>query len=85
MREFLLLPVYVVVGVLGATALGVLTAVILIGGLLFVAAIVMDELIRGIHSSAQPNIVAVDPWWADDAECFLAAQESIRAQAEDRA
>lgn len=85
MREFLMVPVYVVVGVLGATMLGLLTAAILVGGLLFIAAIVINELIRGANSPAPPAIVAADPWWAEDAECFLAAQESIRAQAEDRA
>ena len=82
-REFILLSICVVGGLCAGAGLVLLTAMLVVVAVCLAAAVALDGMLRGERlDHAQAG--APQPWWAEDAECFLTAEERRRAMSGDR-
>jgi hypothetical protein len=79
MREFVLLPIYVVCGVIAAAALIVAFSGLLV--LLIVVEVLSggEELLIRLGLRQVPpvpeDIRGLESWWQEELDCFLAAEE----------
>jgi hypothetical protein len=78
MREFLLLPAYAACFVLAVVALafmlaGLLLATAVFGPILLCHAVLVTP---GARPPAMPT--GHEPWWSEDAECFLACSQRLQ-------
>ncbi len=76
MREFILLPIYVLAGLLAISVLAILATLIAIGGMLLVALAAAERAFPQRRTSASRQISPPEPWWIEDAECYLAAENA---------